>query len=338
MFGEKPAPRLIRGSSPSIDIKGCMAWSSLVFQATLVVVVLVILVVYTQHQDKVYMLETSVRSLSRSVETAVNMSDTVRQNFPQLDWKLVVNRSIAQNEDAWVNASLNAQRTLRSMENLVQHVDESRMIERYTRLASTITNILASPKVASHIETYSDYAIWVIDASKTEDANTWFNVGKKAIRDVVHVIQSPKTHRMVNQFINSNETRSLLKETKSLVRDARVGIRAVSQVIEQVRDKHVVHHADDLMQQVRDEGIVRKASDMYDRVQDVEDRFGRVVSVGYEFFMGLLRKEFDSSLPAPPPSLQHFQQQQPTESRGGIIGSHQDQGHERFTRPHPLRD
>jgi hypothetical protein len=311
-----------------------------VLQAILVVIVLVLLVVYTQHQDKVYMLETSVRSLSMSAERAINLSDSVRQNMPPVNWTLVAKRSIAQDEESWVNASLNAQRTLRSVENLVQHVDESRMIERYTRLASSITDVLASPKVASHIETYSDYAIWAIEASKTEDANTLFNVGKKAIRDVVHVVQSPKTHQMVNEFINSDESRALMREVKNVLSDVRMGVRAVSQVIEQVRDKHVVHHADELMQQVRDEGIVHKAGDMYDRVQDVEDRFGRVVSVGYEFVLGLLREEFASSLPAPPPSPHHFQQQQqqPTESRSGMIGSQQDQGHERFTRPHPLRD
>lgn len=303
-------------ATPAFNIQDCVAWATMVTLATLVVVVLMLAVAYTQHQDKVIVLETSVRSLSRSAERAISLTETFRNATPPINWTRVARRSIAQDENAWVNATINAQRTLRSVENLVQHVDESRMIERYTDLASTVTRILASPKVAEHVEIYSNHIIWMMNAvsEDSQQTNTLVAAGKDALRDVGEFVRSPRTHAMVNEFLNSDETRTLLHDARTLVDDVRGVVRVAADVVEQARDRHLLDHADDLMVQVRDEHLLHKAGDMYDRVQNVEDRFGRVVGVGYDFVMELLRKEFGAdarehrglpAAPAPAPAPDH---------------------------------
>jgi len=281
-----------RHPSPALDIKACSAWANMILLATLVVVVLVIVVLFTENQTHVIEAGTSMRSMSISAERAINLVDQIRNNTPPIDWGKVANRSFAQDEDSWVNATLNAKRTVRSIENLVQHVDEARMIERYTALAGAVTDILASPKVANHIETYSDHIVWLLGAMKSDEADTLINVAKHGIRDIVKIARSEKTHEIIDRFMNGEETRQLMREAKNLVSDVRVGVRTATKIVEEIKDQGMVRHADELMQQVRDESLIRKAGDMYDRVQAVESKFGRVVSVGYDFIANLLREEF----------------------------------------------
>ncbi len=292
----RPEVRFQRGS-PSIDIQSVAAWATVIFQATLVITVLVLIVIYTEHQDKVHVLEDSVKSLSRSAERAINYTEAMRRAMPPINMTRVAQKAIAQDEETWINATVSAKRSIRSMGNLIQRMDENHAIERYTKLASTITEILASPKVARHVEVYSDDIIWLLDALKSKSAEEAFYVIKKSVREISEAVKSPETREMVNRFMNSDETTALIQESKRLVSDVRQTVRLSNDVIQQARDHHVVRRTSDLMQQVKDEHLLHKAGRMYDKFERAERRLSKVVKVGYNFMINLLDDEFsgDSS-------------------------------------------
>lgn len=292
-FGSYPRMTYVQASAPAFDIKGCAAWATLVFQATLVVLLLVILVVYTEHQDKVYVLQNSVRSLSVSAERAVNISTEVRRNMPPVNWTSVLNKSIAHDEESWVNATINAKKTIRSVENMVQKASETGAVEKYTELATTITRILASPKVAQDIEVFSGHAKWMFAALKSDTANSAFKVIKESVRDIADTIKSEETKRVVDNFLHENETLGLVSELKSLVADARNTIQFGNGLIEQAHHSGMIRHLSDILGQIKDENIPKKAGHVFEQVEEAESWVSTYVKEGFNFVSTFIENKLE---------------------------------------------
>ena len=277
---------------PQFDVQSCVSYVNMVMLATILIAFLASIVVWTGNQNEVFEWKESVRSLSSSAERAINMTERIRMAVPPINFTRVAEKAVAQDEDSWINATVNAQRTLRSMQTLVQKADQSRMVERYTELAATITRILASPKVSEHIETYSDHLIWLMGAMESPQADSVYNVVKQASRKVSEMVRSPETRRIMDEFLNSDETRQLILETKGLVYDMREISVTANQVVQQVRDSNVVKRVSDLMKEASEEHLLRKAGEIYDSVHTAENRFGHILVEGYDFIKNLIVSDF----------------------------------------------
>jgi len=319
--------RVIRGTKwksidPVFNIQSCAALVIMVLLSVLTVFVLIILMIFTEHKSAVQDWSNGFRSVSSSLERAVNMSRSIQKNLPPVNWTLVAQRSLAQDEDSWVNASKNAQSTLRSVENLFKHIDKSRTVEHYTSLAMTVTDILSSPEVARHVKVYSNLAIWVIESMESDDSEAIIGLAKGAILNVVEILKSEETLAVVDRFVNSNEMRSLVSESKDLVKDAKHSMHIVNDIIEQVRDEHLVSELGSILEQVKNEDIPGKLGNIYNKVNDAEHKFGHLMEAGYAFGLNMFREEFSKKSVRTPDAVIA----QPKHVRGRLA---RDNNHER---------
>lgn len=219
------------------------------------------------------------------------MTRTVTRALDGVNVTRVIQRAMPPDEDAWLNATNNAKRSLDSMSRLITKADDTDAIGRYSDLAHTVTLVLTSPKVSGAIEKYSDTAMWAMDLMRTPEAQTAVGVAKESLVRMADTMQSRETHDMINRFLNGEPTERLMLTASDFVTEAKRTLELFNDIVGQVKEQETVRHMTDMVKVVKRDNVVGKMVDAYDKFGDMEQKFESIAARSLEFVAGLLSSD-----------------------------------------------
>jgi hypothetical protein len=287
-----------RSSLPRIHVLETTAFAILIFLMMIVILFLMVVMGYTSHSGSIGELQKDIKFITDTAAKTVNYTEELKRSMPPLNFTHIVQNSIDDNEEAWIEAVASAKRTAGNFGNLIRTIDESHTITRYSDLAEAVTKLFTSPKVAHGFEVFSDEAVNLLNHIKSEKGQSSINKIKNAIVSVAETLQSPEAKDIAREFVRMDETKQLVASVGDTVGEISKTFHVVRSLISDVKEEQIMRRFGEFMDQLAEEGIIEKIARVYNKAEHIEHKVWKFAKTGYSILEGLLEQEGFIELPA----------------------------------------